>query len=1176
MRKVFVVLAVCLFVIAGMLSAAEQNWAAKETLQLEAGKYKLNFREKVFWRISGFEYDGKELFINSYASAGTRYEIFPKDQKEQLNSVKLTVNGVMPPKVDKVMKGDKLVLEREARYGAITLFSRYELDAEKGLTWAFKYKVEDGAKPKYFWMFTMAWDNSFSDFRYANSKGIKGGTLVSDGKWKVNDNINALAMYSPKLQSLVLTKIVTPIPTEMRNFTIWDTKSYHKFYVQHKPTNWTLGYTSPEYVTSYAAYKVGEDQWTTVADDLLKGCKPNIAPVKAPAAEVAAKPDIMLDFEENAQYNVNEEHFEGKKCYKFQGKGNAETRSIPVNLKAKESYKVEMAMRKGTCTVNESKKICYAIGYYSGDKFKPFFKDGGSNIPGEDKWTASRTTINDPAEAKDCVIVLYNPSEVPLYIDSVKFTRLAPGSDAAKAAKEGLVTRPLPPITEEQAEKEDWLTNRRGIEALDDDFILPPFTPINYKNGIASVWGREYAFDDLGMLKGVKIFGNEFMAGPMSFKAKVNGEYVDFKLDRQVLLRERKGVVELFSRANSPNVDIEVRTTIEYDGMVKVDFTFDPRGTVEIEDFQYSIPLPEKNATFIHYTGAREGGLSLNVPRVSNTRRLPAGEGTVWKAPFKILVWLGGYEKGLLWFCESEQFWSPHARSQRKQGLSVERKGGLVTLNVQPVSEPRLFSRRTTYTFGLMATPVRPRQDGWRMADMNYDYRADTAEKQTGADTPVIYSSGSYDFRPPATDNPQRVGFYPRIFDVEAYKARLDNAHKKGRIFGLYIDPILCNLGIYKNMSQYKAVPWDPTTDNADTGAVKQEEPFLWQSPEVKKYYFEWRKEPLSTAPYGKHKGERQFQTGLGSRYQDFFCYLMETHAQYGCDGVANLDEWGPVPDANHKHDMGYYDRDGKRYPEYDWFARRALLKRMCHVFYKKHGRIPVMRVHMAATLVVPIASFCESIITGENINSAYFQKATLMDEYTVNAKEILASLENGGKDFTYYVSNPDRWAIEYGGQAFGWAGCIISNITKSPKIDSKYAASEEATRDYLAMCLTHDNILQPIFCNPNPAYRLMKIKQDFRIGDKEVRFFPYWGEQHPVTSDGRECYSVCWENKGKYLISVANLSLKNQDLNVKLDKAFFKKGKLVDAESGEAVQLNGNQFKVSIPRRNYKLYLAE
>jgi hypothetical protein len=144
----------------------------------------------------------------------------------------------------------------------------------------------------------------------------------------------------------------------------------------------------------------------------------------------------------------------------------------------------------------------------------------------------------------------------------------------------------------------------------------------------------------------------------------------------------------------------------------------------------------------------------------------------------------------------------------------------------------------------------------------------------------------------------------------------------------------------------------------------------------VKKYFLEWRREPVHTAPYGKTMGERQFQAGLGSRYADMFCYFLEQHAQLGCDGVANLDEWGPVPDMNARHDMGYYDRDGKRYPEYDWFGRRDLLKRMCAVFYKKHGRLPIMRVHLAATLVVPIASFCDSVVTGENVNSAYFNGA--------------------------------------------------------------------------------------------------------------------------------------------------------------------------------------------------------
>ncbi len=151
--------------------------------------------------------------------------------------------------------------------------------------------------------------------------------------------------------------------------------------------------------------------------------------------------------------------------------------------------------------------------------------------------------------------------------------------------------------------------------------------------------------------------------------------------------------------------------------------------------------------------------MSLNVPRISNTRRLPEGKGTIWKAPFKILVWLGTYDRGLLWFCGSEQNWSPHTRSARKQGMEVVREKDTVKLVVTPVSEPKLIGRRTTYTFGLMATPVRPRTAGWRLTDMNYEYYAKTAKRKYGADTPLIYSSGSYDFLRPVTRNPEAV-FY--------------------------------------------------------------------------------------------------------------------------------------------------------------------------------------------------------------------------------------------------------------------------------------------------------------------------------------------------------------------------------------------------------------------------------
>ena len=104
-----------------------------------------------------------------------------------------------------------------------------------------------------------------------------------------------------------------------------------------------------------------------------------------------------------------------------------------------------------------------------------------------------------------------------------------------------------------------------------------------------------------------------------------------------------------------------------------------------------------------------------------------------------------------------------------------------------------------------------------------------------------------------------------------------------------------------------------------------------------------------------------------------------------------------------------------------------------------------------------------------------------------------------------------------------------------------------------------------------------MKIKQDFKIGDEWVKFYPYWGNQHPVNVTGKECYAVAWQNKDQYLAAVANLSLEERSLTVSLDKKFFSgKVKIIDAETREVVNLQNNTFKVNIPRRNYKLYLID
>jgi len=900
-------------------------------------------------------------------------------------------------------------------------------------------------------------------------------------------------------------------------------------------------------------------------------------PANATYFAVGAGLPFETSFEEQAPENVDENPHSGKQCYKYQGDGKYSYRKFILALEPEVSYEVTMMVRKEVCSPEIAKQMDMAVCNYAKDSKKAdLYFIGGKDIPGQGNWHELRFVFKTKNDMYNCGLMLYNRTNLAMWIDDLKIRRLdeqEAASAEAKIVNANLVDRPLPPAID--TSNEDWMFNRRGIEALDPNFILPPFTPIKASENSVEVWGRTYLLGQHGLPEEVTALDEQLFAKGMEFSATVNEKEEIFKPEYTTILRKHKGVVEYLSRMTGETVDAEIRTQVEYDGMMRIDFTIIPRGCVALNHFNYKITMDNTQAKYLHYTGSRDSGMSLNVQKSSFTMAIPKQEGLVWESPFKLLVWLGSEDKGFLWFTSSEKEWNPLDREKRPDALKVVRGNAGTSLQITPVSSELLIARPTTWTFGLMATPARPKPKGWRGNSMNYDYFAADAEKYCGQKVKVLYSSGSYDYLPPASPNKARVGFYPRIYDDAIYKERIAREHAKGRLFGIYIDPILCNLGIYKELGKYKAVTWNPVTDNAEAQNSSDDSDFLWQAPEIKKYFGEWTKLPVSTAPYGSNRGERQFQPGLGSRYADFFCFLMEQHAKCGVDGVANLDEWGPTADCNLMHDAGWLGRDGKVYPEYDWWARRDLVKRLCAVFLKERGKMPIMFVHTAATMLLPSASFCEACLTGELWNTAYYRNPGVYDKYGVNKEKILQSLNDGGADFLYWAAPPERWVIE-SGTPFGWYCQMMANFTKSPDLSKEYSDSDAATRDYVMMCLLHDNLIYPIFCKPQAAWKAIKIKQDFGIADDAVEYFPYYGKKIPVkATNGKEIYAVSYKNGKKWLAIVGNASLENQEILLCLNSDYIQSASnITDAESGEILSLASGEVKISVPRRDYRMLL--
>ena len=164
--------AFCTVAMSAETAPAAQTLPQQGYVTIASGDYTVTFMPKSNYRISGFAYQNKELFISRGAPSGTN--IVPA-AAEKLISAKLTVDDQVPAKVTYAfVKGNKVVLERDALFGDVKLSVKYTL-TPAGLTWSCKYKLETSAKkPSYFYLNTMTWSNKFDEYFFSskNTPGI--------------------------------------------------------------------------------------------------------------------------------------------------------------------------------------------------------------------------------------------------------------------------------------------------------------------------------------------------------------------------------------------------------------------------------------------------------------------------------------------------------------------------------------------------------------------------------------------------------------------------------------------------------------------------------------------------------------------------------------------------------------------------------------------------------------------------------------------------------------------------------------------------------------------------------------------------------------------------------------------------------------------------------------------
>lgn len=223
-----------------------------------------------------------------------------------------------------------------------------------------------------------------------------------------------------------------------------------------------------------------------------------------------------------------------------------------------------------------------------------------------------------------------------------------------------------------------WFGNKIGVT----DEVLPPWTPIVVDGDCARVVLREYRLGASGLPDAIVSRGLPLLAAPASLT--LDGASATWQR-RQLSTAPGKVVWEAEGRW--PDVRATLRTTLEYDGMLRYDLTLTTASTgkARLRNLELTLPYRSERAQF---------GVSL-----VSTNFLPYHE-------------VADMETGLAWFCEWAKGWQIGAAPC----LETPQSGDRVNWKVRFIGvEGRDLSGSLTLTFGLQALPVRE-------LDLSYQY----------------------------------------------------------------------------------------------------------------------------------------------------------------------------------------------------------------------------------------------------------------------------------------------------------------------------------------------------------------------------------------------------------------------------------------------------------------------
>ncbi len=254
-----------------------------------------------------------------------------------------------------------------------------------------------------------------------------------------------------------------------------------------------------------------------------------------------------------------------------------------------------------------------------------------------------------------------------------------------------------------------WQNKKLGVT----DIPPAPFEPVKVNGNQVEVWGRQYLLSEDSLIREIRSAGKSILSQPIRLRCGYDGAPLNFTTSGWKFEKITKNEAVAINRLSTEDLELNLQLTFEYDGMIRVDVTFNPKKEIVLDSMVVDIPIKAEQSKYLNWTRGLSASSTVpqHDPRFSELHK-NWGYGSFpekgFTGSFRPFVWLGDEDRGLLWFAESMKGWNIQ---DPEKVIQIQKGTGL---QVTMIDGPTVFSEASTFTFGLQASPVRPRPQDWR------------------------------------------------------------------------------------------------------------------------------------------------------------------------------------------------------------------------------------------------------------------------------------------------------------------------------------------------------------------------------------------------------------------------------------------------------------------------------